>query len=135
MQDFRELKVWQKSHALALNVYRATQRVRRSDFPGIVPQLRRSAASIPANIAEGCGHMARREFARFLQIAIASAFELEYHLILAAELGIISRSTFIELESQTKEVKRMLAGLIGRVRLEDSPRSTRRSDGSLKTDD
>jgi len=59
MRDFRELKVWEKSHALALHIYRATQRVRRSDYPGIVPQLRRSAASIPANIAEGCGHATR----------------------------------------------------------------------------
>lgn len=120
MQDYRQLKVWGKSHDLALHVYRATQRVRRGDFPGFVPQLRRSAASIPANIAEGCGHAARRELARFLQIAVASAFELEYHLTLAAELGIIQRSTSLELHARVKEIKRMLTGLIRRVRTGES---------------
>ncbi len=135
MQDFRGLKVWEKSHALALHVYRATQRVRRADFPGLVPQLRRAAASIPANIAEGCGHAGRREFARFLQIAIASAFELEYHLILAAELGVIQRSTYLELEAQVKEIKRMLTGLIARVRLDDKSQTNQSRAGCLKTDD
>ena len=110
MQDFRQLKVWEKSHQLAITVYRVTQRVKRADFPGLVPQLRRSAASIPANIAEGCGHSARREFARFLQMGLASAFELEYHLILAAELGIIQRSIFLQLEAEVKEVSECLWG-------------------------
>ena len=122
MQDFRGLKVWEKSHTLALRVYRATQRVRRSEYPGLVPQLRRSAASIPANIAEGCGHSSRREFARFLQMAIASAFELEYHLILAADLAVIQRSTYVALHAEVKEVKRMLVGLIRRVRAGPAPR-------------
>ncbi len=116
MQDFTKLRVWSSAHALSISVYRATQRVKRSDFPGLVPQHRRSAASITANIAEGCGHVGGREFARFLQIAMASAFELEYHLILAAELNVIQRSVAVDLQARVKDVKRMLGALIKRVR-------------------
>ena len=116
MRDFAKLRVWSAAHALSIGVYRATQRVKRCDFPGLVPQLRRSAASIPANIAEGCGHVGSKAFARFLQMAMASAFELEYHRILAAELNVLSRSTCLELHGRVKEVKRMLGALINRVR-------------------
>ena len=115
------MRVWERSHRLALSIYRATQRVRRGDFPGLIPQLRRSAASIPANIAEGCGHVGQREFARFLQIALASAFELDYHLLLASELGVIHRAAYIELQTEVKGVKKMLTALIDRVRVESAP--------------
>lgn len=135
MQDFRELRVWERSHRLALHVYRATQRVRRADFPGLVPQLRRSAASIPANIAEGCGHAGKRELARFLQIAIASAFELEYHLLLAAELAILQRSTYLELETEVKGVKKMLTALVQRVRAVSPPDGARDVVQEPTTDD
>ena len=116
MQDFRKLKVWEKAHALTLAIYRATQRSRRSDFPGLVPQLRRAAASIPANIAEGCGHEGPKELARYLQMSMASACEVEYYLILGVDLTLIQRSAFLDLETRTKEVKRMLTSLIQRVR-------------------
>ena len=66
MQDFRELKVWEKAHQLTLAIYRSTRRVPRGHFPGLVSQLRRAEASIPANIAEGCGHAGPKELARFL---------------------------------------------------------------------
>ena len=122
MQDFRELKVWARSHQLTLSVYRATQRVRRRDFPGLIPQLRRAASSIPANIAEGCGHRGRREFARFLQMALASAFELEYHLILAMDLGIIKESVALSLLDEAKQIKRMLTTLTDRVRTVETAR-------------
>ena len=116
MRSFHDLTVWKKSHALTLAVYRSTQRVKRGEFPGLLSQIRRAATSIPANIAEGGGHFGQREFARFLQMARASASELEYHLLLAAELGMLPRNVYLELESQVKEVKRMLAALIQRVR-------------------
>jgi len=77
------------------------------------------------NIAEGCGHAGKREFARFLQIAIASAFELEYHLLLAAELAILQRSTYLELETEVKGVKKMLTALIQRVRAVSPPEAAR----------
>ena len=116
MRAFQDLLVWRKAHELTLAVYRATQHVKRGDFPGLVPQLRRAAASIPANIAEGCGHFGQREFARFLQMALASASELEYHLLLALDLGLISRHTYCDLETRVKEVKRMLTSLVQKVR-------------------
>jgi len=120
MRPFRDLTVWSKSHVLTLGVFRATQRVKRGEFPGLVPQLRRAASSIPSNIAEGCGHAGQREFARFLQMAMASASELEYHLLLAAELGMLPRHAYAELESQVKEVKRMLTSLIQRIRADET---------------
>ena len=136
MQDFKELRVWQKSHELTLGVYRVTQRMPKREYPGLVPQLRRAAASIPANIAEGCGHEGPRELARFLQMAMASASELEYHLILAADLGVLQRSTFEDLVTRTKEVKRMLTSLIQRVREKgDAERRTRRQRSEVPTED
>ena len=121
MRPFRQLTVWSKSHALTLAVFRATQRVKRGEFPGLVPQMRRAASSIPTNIAEGCGHTGQREFARFLQMAMASASELEYHLLLCTELGMLPRHAYEALEGQVKEVKRMLTSLIQRVRSEEAP--------------
>ena len=125
MQNFRDLKVWQNSFALTLSLYRATRGARRSDFPGLVPQLLRAAASIPANIAEGCGHVRSREFARYLQHALASAFELENHLLLAANLGVLNRTTAADLDAQVNGVKRMLASLMRRVKARDSERRER----------
>ena len=120
MRPFRDLAVWSKSHALAVAVFRATQRVKRGEFPGLVPQLRRAAASIPTNIAEGCGHARQGEFARFLQMGMASASELEYLLLLAQELGMLPRRVYEQLESQVKEIKRMLTSLIQRVRSDET---------------
>ena len=94
--------------------------MKRGEYPGLVSQLRRAAASIPANIAEGCGHSGEREFARFLQMALASASELEYHLLLAVDLGMLPRDTYRELDSAVTEVKRMLTSLIQQVRARDT---------------
>jgi four helix bundle protein len=115
MQDFTKLNVWKKAHDLAVTVYRVTWSVKPRDFPGLVSQLRRAATSIPANIAEGCGHRSRKEFGRFLQIAMASAFELEYHFILAGELGLLPVATCEDLLGRIREIKRMLAALTQRV--------------------
>src|SRR5690349_1580795 len=125
MKPFRQLKVWEKSHALTLAVFRATRAVKRGEYPGLVAQLRRAASSIPTNIAEGCGHSTEREFARFLQMAMASASELEYHLLLAFDLGMLSLQSYRELDGRVIEVKRMLAALLRRVRNE-LPRATQK---------
>jgi four helix bundle protein len=73
MRDFHGLVVWQKAHALTLNVYRVTKRFPDDERFGLTSQLRRSAASVPANLAEGCGRGGEQEFARFVQIATGSA--------------------------------------------------------------
>ncbi len=116
MQDFRNLKVWQKAHELTLAVYAGTDRFPRSELFGITGQLRRAVASIPTNIAEGCGRGSDADFARFLQFAMGSASETEYHLLLAADLGYLDRDTHALLDERVKEVKRMLAVLLARVR-------------------
>ena len=85
MKDFRNLKVWEKSHQLALAVYKATSTFPRHELYGLT--------SIPANIAQGCGRSGDAELARFLQIAMGSASELEYHLLLARDLGFLPAPT------------------------------------------
>src|SRR5689334_22654421 len=111
MQDFRKLKVWEKSHQLTLDVYGATDRFPREELFGLTQQMRRSASSIPTNIAEGCGRGSSADLARFLQIAMGSACELEYQLILARDRNYVPPERHVELESGLLEVKRMLATL------------------------
>ena len=77
MKDFRQLQVWEKSHQLALGVYKATQDFPKEELYGLTSQIRRASTSIPTNIAEGCGRGTDPEFARFLQIAMGSASETE----------------------------------------------------------
>ena len=86
MKDFRDLKVWAKAHALTLACYEATKPFPREEIFGLVSQIRRAASSIPANIAEGCGRRGNAELHRFLQMAMGSANELEYHLLLSKDL-------------------------------------------------
>jgi four helix bundle protein len=116
VQNFRNLQVWERAHELVLEVYGATNLVQAKKYPGLVAQLRRSAASIPANIAEGCGHGTQREFARFLQMALASAHETHYHLQLAHDLGMMPGPAFAKLDARTEQVKQMLSGLLRKVR-------------------
>lgn len=111
MKNFRDLSVWEKSHWLTLATYKATRAFPKDEIYGLTSQMRRAAASIPANIAEGCGRGGNVEMARFLRIALGSASELEYHLLLAHDLGLLTAETHLQLEAQTIEVKRMLTGL------------------------
>ena len=116
MKNFRELKVWQKAHDLTLAMYKATANFPREELFGLTSQIRRAAASIPANIAEGCGRHGEAEFSRYLNIAMGSASELEYHLLLAHDLAFISHDDYDRLANDVTEVKRMLAGLIQKLR-------------------
>ena len=115
MQNFRDLKVWAKAHQLVLDVYRATASLPRAELYGLTSQLRRSAVSVPSNIAEGCCR-SQDDFGRFIQIAAGSASELEYQLLLAKDLGLLQVETFQAISNNTIEVKRMLAGLLARLR-------------------
>jgi four helix bundle protein len=111
VRDFHSLIVWQKAHALTLTVYKLTKRFPDDERFGLTSQLRRCAASVPANLAEGCGRGGEQEFARFVQIAMGSASETEYHLLLAKELGYLSEEDFASTTSAVQEIKRMLASL------------------------
>ena len=115
MSDFKRLVVWRKAHALALNVHRVATRIRGSDNASLRSQLLRAAMSVPTNIVEGTGQRSGREFGRFLDIALKSTSELEYHLILAREIRTISLSDFESLSAQAIEVRKMLYGLRERV--------------------
>ena len=115
MQDFHKLKVWSKAHSLVLAVYRSTTRFPLPEVYGLTRQVRKAAASIPANIAEDCGRGSAPELSRFLRIAMGSASELEYHLLLARDLEFLKPQTHAELSQSLAEVKRMLTSLIQRV--------------------
>lgn len=116
MKDFKDLKVWGKSHEVALAVYKCTARFPKEELYGLTSQIRRSASSIPANIAEGCGRRSDGELSRFLQIARGSASELEYHLLLARDLGLLAPPDFKVLEARVVEVQRMLTSFTAAVR-------------------
>ena len=114
----RQIKVWEKAHRLALETYKATASFPKEELYGITSQLRRAAASIPANIAEGFGRGGNVELARFLQIGMGSAYEVEYHALLAKDLGFISDDSYDLLATRIIEVKRMLAALLVKIRSE-----------------
>jgi four helix bundle protein len=101
---------------LTLQTYEATTDFPREEQYGLASQIRRSASSIPANIAEGCGRDGEPELARFCQIAMGSASELEYHLILARDLSLLPSHTYEELSASVVEVKRMLTSFVQRLR-------------------
>ncbi|CAN5660175.1 four helix bundle protein [soil metagenome] len=115
MRDFKRLKVWARGQSLAVTAYRATGEFPGHELYGFTSQIRRSAASIPANIAEGCGPGGDAEFARYLHIALGSATELESHCMLARELGYLTTAQFNELRQSVDEVQRMLASLIRKL--------------------
>ena len=113
--DFRNLLVWRKSHALTLAVYRVTESFPKHETYGLTSQLRRASASVPANIAEGCGRTGDAELARFLRIALGSVSELEYHLLLSRDLGYLNATDFAEVANATEVVKRMLRSFVARL--------------------
>jgi four helix bundle protein len=116
MQPFRELKVWQKAHQLTLAVYRSTAGFPREDVYGLTDQLRRACSSIGANLAEGCGRNGSGEFRQFCSIAMGSASEVEYHLLLAKDLKLLTSKDHESLAAQVVEVKQMLAAFMRRLR-------------------
>ena len=116
MRDFRKLKVWKKGHRMTLAVYKVTATFPHDELYGLTSQIRRSCASVPANIAEGCGRGSDADLARFLQIAAGSASELEYHILLANELRLMKDREYEGLTREVTEVKRMLASFIRKLK-------------------
>ena len=105
-----------KGYRLTLAVYKSTARFPQDELYGLTGQIRRSCSSIPANIAEGCGRNADAELKRFLGIAMGSASELEYHLLLAHDLKLLETAEYKELTSEVTEVKRMLTSFIKKLK-------------------
>jgi four helix bundle protein len=116
MQNYHQLSVWRKAHAIALNVHRLSERMPREGNSGLVGQVRRAALSIPSNIAEGATRGSDKDFVKFLQIALASAAEVEYQLEFAAAASLIPAAEFTIRQQELTEVRKMLAGLIKRIR-------------------
>jgi four helix bundle protein len=117
MQDFKNLLVWQRSHSFSLTIHRVTSAVGRRDNSGIVGQVRRAALSISANIAEGCGRESNADLARFLQIAVGSASEVESHLQFLLDTRLLSPNDFDQCQSEVVQIRRMLIGLLKKVRV------------------
>ena len=111
MQRFQDLKVWQRSHALALDIYRLTAKFPPEERFGLTSQLRRAAVSVPTNIAEGSKRKSGHDYARFLNIAEGSIAEVEYLMLLSRDLGFAPEKAIAKLLSEASEIARMLNAL------------------------
>ena len=115
MKDFRQLRVWEKAHHPTLGIYRLTKNFPKDEIYGLTSQMRRSSASIAANIAEGCGRSTDADFCRFLVIALGSGSEIEYHLLLSHDLGILNDKDCESLQDELTEVKKMLNSFVHKL--------------------
>lgn len=129
MHPFREVKVWEKSHQVALHVYRATAGFPVSEQFGLTGLLRRAAVILPAKIAEGCGRGNDKDLARFLEVARGYAVDLEYQALLARDLGHLVEEEHAALASELVEIQKMLSGFLKtvRARLEEAKAASRES--------
>jgi len=116
MQNYKDLKVWEKAHRFTLTVYEVVKLFPKEEIYSLTNQLRRSASSIPANIPEGCGKNSQPEFAHYLTIALGSANESEYFLILSKDLKYLDQKNFNTLSTIINEIKAMLITLVNKVR-------------------
>jgi len=112
MRNYRDLQVWSKAHNLTLELYRVSRQFPREEIYGITSQLRRAAASIGANLAEGCGRRTSNELARFVRVAMGSASELDYHLLLSRDLGFMMNDDFAGASATLNEVRKMLTSFL-----------------------
>jgi four helix bundle protein len=111
IQTFRDLMVWRKSMELVTRVYQATKTFPKEEIYGLTSQVRRSAVSVPSNIAEGYGRFSRAEYLRFLQIANGSLCEMQTQLEISVNLGYLSKEGFSDIYEQSREIERMLSSL------------------------
>jgi four helix bundle protein len=116
MQNYRQLSVWRKAHAVALNIHRVTESIPKNHNGELISQIRASAVSIPTNIVEGSSRGTDRDFAKFVRIAIGSASEREYQLHFAADSGLLPRADFEARQLEVVEIRRMLIGLLKKLR-------------------
>ncbi len=116
MRNYHDLRVWDEAHQLTLAVYRSTGSFPKEERFGLISQIRRASASIPANLAEGCGRRSDGEMGRFVQIAMGSGSELSYHLLLSKDLEFLSESEYTELNVRTERIMKMLSALSRKLR-------------------
>ena len=108
MRDFHNLLIWKRSHQLTLDLYKVSQSFPKEELFGLTSQIRRAASSVPTNIAEGSGRISNKDFAHFLQIAIGSASEVEYQLLLAHDLQYINKEEYERLINETVAIRKMI---------------------------
>lgn len=107
MNNYKELKIWQKSIELAVKVYQITQNFPKTELFGLTVQMRRSVSSISSNIAEGAGRNSSKDFSNFLGIANGSTCELETQLIIANRVNLVTNPDLKSLQSQIVEIQKM----------------------------
>ena len=123
MRDYRNLQTWTKAHKLTLDLYQISRGFPKEEIYGLTSQLRRAAASIGANLAEGCGRRTNSEFARFVRIAMGSASELDYHLLLSHDLGLLKSADYQRSSRNLTEVRKMLTSLLSTIEIEIAPKA------------
>jgi four helix bundle protein len=111
MRNYRDLQVWGKAHNLTVELYRISRDFPREEIYGLTSQLRRAAVSVGSNLAEGCGRRTSAELARFVKIALGSASELDYQLLLARDLGFMKEDDFTNSFVALTEVRKMTSFL------------------------
>jgi four helix bundle protein len=116
LKNYKELKVWQKAYQLCLITYKITGRFPKEEIYGLTSQLRRSAVSVPSNIAEGYGRQTTKQYVQALYISYGSTCELETQILLAGDLGYIKSSDLMGIKQDVSEVERMLKALIKSVK-------------------
>jgi four helix bundle protein len=107
MHQFKELLIWKKSRLFCSKIYSVTSNFPNEEKFGVINQLRRAAVSIPSNIAEGSSRNSNKDFARFLEIAMGSAYEVETQLLISSDLGFINEESTIELTNMLEEIIKM----------------------------
>lgn len=120
MQRFTDLKVWQRGHALALEVYRLTSNFPSEERFGLTSQMRRASTSVPTNVAEGSRRRSPKDYAHFLNLAEGSLAELEYLFMLSRDLGYINAETASQHATEATEISRMVYSLRSKVEGEDA---------------
>ena len=116
MKDFRTLKVWEKAHALTLAIYKETEKFPKQELYALTSQIQRAAVSIPTNIAEGCGKDSDAELKRYFVIAMGSASELEYLLLLAHDIGYLQTDIYQSMTNDLVEIRKMLNAFIQKLK-------------------
>jgi four helix bundle protein len=115
IKSFRDLIVWQKSVSLVTDIYQVTSQFPKEEIYGITSQIRRSAVSIPSNIAEGYGRKSTQDYIRFLQVAVGSLYELETQMEISINLEYLKRETYTELNGKFTEIEKMLVSMINKI--------------------
>ena len=116
MQTYRNLIVWQKAMSMVLLVYGETKGFPKEETFGLTSQIQRSVVSIPSNIAEGYGRNSTGDYIRFLQIASGSLYEFQTQLEISSQLGYLSEEKYVEINSLSIEIEKMLSSLLSKVR-------------------